>query len=79
MYQEIDNDDIDRIGEINIDNTKKMFDFYETNYEYLSPYDYEKYFNKKMSFNNFSQNITYLLNYDIINDELLHFRKFYGK
>ena len=79
MYEKLDNDCKDKIGELSMCNNKKTFDFYSVDYEYLSPYDFDNYFNKTMSFNRFTNNITLLMNYNIEIEELLHCRRFYGK
>lgn len=68
----------DNINEITIKN-KKVFNFNNVIYEYISPYDYEPYFYKNMSFDEYTKNITYLLNSDILDDEKEHFKRFYGK
>tara|TARA_B000000565_G_C23707465_1_gene348224 strand:+ start:243 stop:689 length:447 start_codon:yes stop_codon:yes gene_type:complete len=79
MYEKIESCSKDKIGEINICNNKKTFNFYNVDYEYLSPYDFDNYFDKKMSFNRFTNNITLLMNYNIETQEIIHCRKFYGK
>tara|TARA_Y100000741_G_scaffold364554_1_gene355968 strand:- start:1455 stop:1901 length:447 start_codon:yes stop_codon:yes gene_type:complete len=79
MYKKIKNNNIDKIGEVNICNNKKTFDFYNVEYEYLSPYNFDLYFYKNMSFNRFTNNITFMMNYDIQIEEIMHCRKFYGK
>lgn len=78
MYEQVNNKN-DNISEINIVNNKKQFDFYEVDYDYISPYDYENYFKKNTSFNSYTQNITYLINYSIQDCEILFLRKFYDK
>ena len=78
MYQEIKNDNHENIGEININHLETVFDFYEVKEEYLSPYDYSKFFNKKMSFNKFTNYITNLMNYNLGVNEIIHFKKFYS-
>ena len=77
-YNTLD-DNSENINEIIINKTKKKFDFYEVDYEYISPYDFENYFLKNISFNDFTKNITSLINYNIINEELKHLKKFYKK
>lgn len=72
-------DNTENINEIEINNNKQIFDFYPVEYEYISPYDFEKYFSKDISFNNFTKNIMYILNYNIQNEELDHLKKFYKK
>jgi len=79
MYEEIENSIVDKIGEVSICNDKKIFEFYNVDYEYLSPYDFKTYFNRKISFNKFTHNITFLMNYYIEIEELIHCRKYYGK
>ena len=59
--------------------TKKLFDFIPVDYEYISPYDYNDYFMKNMSFNDFAKNISYLVNYEVLLDEVEHLKKFYKK
>lgn len=81
IYNMYDNfiDNTENINEIEINNNKQIFDFYPVEYEYISPYDFEKYFSKDISFNNFTKNIMYILNYNIQNEELDHLKKFYKK
>ena len=76
MYEQV-NDKNDNISEINIVNNKKKFDFYDVDYDYISPYNYDDYFKKNISFNSYTQNITYLINYSIQDCEILFLRKFY--
>ena len=45
MYEQV-NDKNDNISEINIVNNKKKFDFYDVDYDYISPYNYDDYFKK---------------------------------
>lgn len=76
-YNLIDN--TENINEIEINKEKEIFDFYPVEYEYISPYDFEKYFSKDISFNDFTKNIMYIMNYTIQNEELNHLKKFYKK
>lgn len=72
-------DNTENINEININKEKQIFDFYPVEYEYISPYDFEKSFSKNISFNDFTKNIMYIMNYTIQNEELNHLKKFYKK
>ena len=72
-------DNTENINEIDINKTKKLFDFISVDYEYISPYDYNDYFMKNMSFNDFAKNISYLVNYEVLLDEVEHLKKFYKK
>lgn len=72
-------DNTENISEVAINKEKKIFDFYEVDYEYISPYDFDKSFPKNISFNDFTKNITYMINYNILDIELKHLKKFYKK
>tara|TARA_B100001175_G_C19389722_1_gene580798 strand:- start:317 stop:793 length:477 start_codon:yes stop_codon:yes gene_type:complete len=72
-------DNTENINEIDINKNKKLFEFIPVDYEYISPYDYNDYFMKNMSFNDFAKNISYLINYDVLIDEVEHLKKFYKK
>ena len=72
-------DNTENINEINIKKDKEIFDFYSVEYEYISPYDFEKSFSKDISFNDFTKNIMYIINYNILDEELNHLKKFYKK
>ena len=72
-------DNTENINEIDMNKTKKLFDFISVDYEYISPYDYNDYFMKNMSFNDFAKNISYLVNYEVLLDEVEHLKKFYKK
>ena len=72
-------DNTENINEIDMNKTKKLFDFIPVDYEYISPYDYNDYFLKNMSFNDFAKNISYLVNYEVLIDEVEHLKKFYKK
>ena len=72
-------DNTENINEIDMNKNKKLFDFIPVDYEYISPYDYNNYFIKNMSFNDFAKNISYLVNYNILIDEVEHLKKFYKK
>lgn len=72
-------DNTENINEIDINKEKQIFDFYPVEYEYISPYDFEKSFSKNISFNDFTKNIMYIMNYTIQNEELNHLKKFYKK
>lgn len=72
-------DNTENINEIEINKGKQIFDFYPVEYEYISPYDFEKCFSKDISFNDFTKNIMYIVNYNIQNEELNHLKKFYKK
>ena len=67
------------LNETYIKENIKVFDIIKVNEFYLSPYNFEKYLKKNISYNDFTIFCLNLSNYSILKQELEYLKKYYSK
>ena len=67
------------LDEICIKENIKVFDIIETNKCYLSPYNFEKYVKKNITFNEFTNYCLKLLKYNVLQQEIQYLQQYYSK